>query len=775
VPIAPIATYRIQLTPSFGFDAARAIVPDLALLGISHLYLSPVAEAVTGSTHGYDVVDPATVRAELGGEDALRELARAARRHGLGIVIDIVPNHVSTAEPERNAWWWTLLRDGARSSTSSFFDVDWEQTGGRVLLPVLGRPLGETIAAGELDFDDDRVRYYGRAFPLRRDRAASDPAELLEQQHYRLEHWRAPERNVRRFFTIDDLVAIRPEVSAVADAVHGTVRSLAGDELLDGVRVDHIDGLADPAGYLQTLRSVIGDRWLLVEKILVGDERLPAEWVADGTTGYEWIALIDHLFTHPAGERPLTELWETTSGEHREYHELEAAGVRHVLETALRPDLERVARVAGRLLEVAPERLIEPLIELTVGLGRYRTYLDDRGDTQDLTTSDARLLGRVAGRSPDRSELTAQLVDAILAGNELTRRWQQLTGPALAKGGEDGALYRWFRLAAHNEVGGDPGRWTTSIDEFHRRSELAARLAPSSMLASSTHDTKRSEDARARLLVLAEIPNRWRAAVAEWRGLIDAPDGASMLFALQTAVAAWPLDADRLGEYLVKSAREAGNLTSWTDPDDDHEGALRLLADRLVTEPLAASVGALIAEIEPAAHAVALAQLVLRLTAPGVPDLYQGSEDWLHTLVDPDNRGPIEPGRLASAVAAANHPSGTWTSSAPKAAVIARTLGVRRRHAHCFSPGSGYLPLPATGHHRDHLIAFARLERGGRTGVVAVAARFPLSRPDGWRDTTLELPAGAWVDALGGGTFEGAIAVDELLVGGAAAVLEPAP
>jgi (1->4)-alpha-D-glucan 1-alpha-D-glucosylmutase len=248
-----------------------------------------------------------------------------------------------------------------------------------------------------------------------------------------------------------------------------------------------------------------------------------------------------------------------------------------------------------------------------------------------------------------------------------------------------------------------------------------------------------------------------------------------MLFALQTAVAAWPLDADRLGGYLVKSAREAGSRTSWTDPDEDHEAALRLLADRLVTEPLATSVGALVAEIEPAAHAVALAQLVLRLTAPGVPDLYQGSEDWLHTLVDPDNRGPIEPGRLASAVAAANGPSATWTSSVPKAAVIARTLGVRRRHAHCFSPGSGYLPLPVTGHHRDHVVAFARNDRSGRTGVVAVAARFPLSRPDGWRGTTLELPAGAWVDALGGGTFEGAIAVDELLGGGAAAVLEPAP
>jgi (1->4)-alpha-D-glucan 1-alpha-D-glucosylmutase len=774
VIVPPVATYRIQLTPAFGFDRAAAVVGDLASLGISHLYLSPVAEAVSGSTHGYDVVDPSVVRAELGGTGGLRRLAEAARAHGMGVVVDIVPNHVSTAEPARNPWWWALLRDGPDGPTAAYFDVDWELTAGKVLVPVLGRPLDEVLEAGELDVDGDLLRYGPSTFPLRPgvtlDAAgggAADLATLLDLQHYRLEHWRSPRRNVRRFFTIDDLVAIRPEVPDVASAVHRIVQSLCGDDLVDGVRVDHVDGLGDPAAYLASLRAVVGDRWLLVEKIVVGEEWLPTEWPVDGTTGYEWITLVDHVFTHPRGERPLTELWQSISGEHRGYHEIEADGVRHVLTAALRPDLGRVARAGSRLLDVPADTLVEPLIELTVRLGRYRTYLREDGPEADDAT---RLRALV---EPADDPVMSRLVEAIIDGNELTRRWQQLTGAALAKGGEDRALYRWLRLAAHNEVGGDPGRWTTSVADFHRHNAVVAERWPATMLAASTHDTKRSEDARARLLVLAEIPERWADAVRRWRDELDPPGGTSLLLALQTALAAWPIDADRLGEYLVKAAREAGERTSWTDPDEAHEAALREMAGQLNAEPLASSIAALIDDVEPAARSISLAQTVLRLTAPGVPDLYQGAQGWLRTLVDPDNRGPLDAAGLRAAAGEAGATGPVWDSPAPKAAVIARTLAARRRHLDCFGAGSGYVPSSPAGAHRDHVVAFARTDVGGGPAVVAVAARFPLSRPDGWRDTTVDLPPGRWHDVLGDARYEGGpVGLAELLGAHPAALLE---
>ncbi len=788
-----VASYRIQLTPSFGFAAAAAVVPDLARLGVSHVYLSPVAEAVTDSTHGYDVVDPAEVRAQLGGAAGLRRLAQTARDHGLGIVIDIVPNHVATTEPERNEWWWLMLRDGPTGRTADHFDVDWDVADGRVILPVLGRPLREAVEAGEVVVDGDRLRYFDRTFPLRPAPEAdgdgdegTDVAALAGRQHYVLQHWREPRRNVRRFFTIDDLVAIRPEVPAVARAVHETVAGLAADGLLDGVRVDHVDGLADPAAYLRELRRVVGDdAWLVVEKILVGDERLPADWAADGTTGYEWITLVDHVFTHPDGERTLTESWRAGTGDALTYHDHEIAGVRDVLDTALRPDLERVARTTGD-----PSPTVErAIIELTARLGRYRTYLvEDEGAVgpgdRDVVIGAAE---RAAGDLDEagRARLDA-LVERILAGTELTRRWQQLTGPALAKGGEDRALYRSLRLSAHNEVGGDPGVWSRSVDELHRHNEHVAGTCPSTMLAGSTHDTKRAEDVRARLLVLSEIPDRWASAVEAWRVLaegtgaldLDAVGGPMLVLAFQTAVGAWPIDAGRLGQYLVKASREADRLTTWSDPDAHHEEQLRRLAALLTDGELSSSVADLVDSVAPAGRAVSLAQLALRLTAPGVPDLYQASESWLLTLVDPDNRAPIDPRALRAAAERAETPTSVWTSDAPKTALLARVLGTRRRNAACFAPGARYAALPTSGVHGDHVIAFARRPApdGGDRPITTVASRFPLSRPDGWGDTTVDLPTVPSRDVLrgpGAPAVGGPTRLADLLGDHPAAVLEP--
>lgn len=815
----PVATYRVQLTPSFGFAEAAESVPYLAQLGISHLYLSPVAEAVAGSTHGYDVVDPSSVRDELGGREALRHLAERARAHRLGLLLDLVPNHVSTAEPPRNPWWWAMLRDGPAAREAAYFDVDWESADGRVIVPTLGTSLAECLASGELRVDGDVVHYHATSFPLRPDAPTvggadtGDPtgvAALLEHQHYRLQHWRDPDRNVRRFFTIDDLVAIRPELPDVADAVHHIAAELAADDLIDGVRIDHVDGLAHPARYLRDLRRVVGpERWLVVEKILVGDEVLSPAWPVQGTTGYEWIRLVDHLFTHPSGEEPCTRLWRDTTGDQLDYHDHELAGVRAVLHGALHPDLRRVARTAAAELGVPDaERLVGPLEELTIELGRYRTYLE-RPDDADRPApaagvGEVELLRAVGERAAsaltdDDASLVRGLVDVIAEGGPTAVRWQQLTGPALAKGGEDRALYRWFRLAAHNEVGGDPDVWSTSVEAFHEHAERVARAWPLTLLAGSTHDAKRSEDTRARLLALSELGERWPSTVEAWRSMLDddEPGGAALLLAVQTVVAAWPIDATRLGDHLVKAAREAGEHTSWTDPDPEHEAALHRLARRLTSPPLSHAVAVLVDEVEPAAHAIALAQLVLRCTAPGVPDVYQGATSWLHRLVDPDNRQPLDVHELrrdaVAAAEAAPPPAdatapewdrewirtcgSVWSSPRPKAAVLARTLAVRRRWLPAFGEGSRYVPLRATGRYADHVIAFTRLPRpeDGDDTVVCVSARFPRSRPEGWLGTTLTLPDGTWFDALDatGAELSGTIELSGVLAEHPAALLVP--
>ena len=793
--LSPVATCRLQLTPQFDFRAASRIIGDLARLGVSHVYLSPVAEAVVGSTHGYDVVDPSRVREELGGREALWHLAEEVSRHGLGLVIDIVPNHVSVAEADRNPWWWALLTEGRDGETAPYFDIDWDHGDGRVIVPVLGAALDEEVATGAVDLADDAVRYHEHRYPRRADRPtapAPDVAAELDHQHYRLLHWRDPDRNARRFFTIDDLLAIRPEIPAVSAAVHRTVRDLEEDDLLDGVRVDHVDGLADPAGYLADLRETMGPAaWILVEKILVGDEVLAPSWPVDGTTGYEWITMVDHLFTPPVGEQPFTEHWRRVAahrGQHElDYHDHEAAGVRAVLRTSLRPDLERVARAVAAAGAEEPRRsgtaaeYVEPLIELTVALGRYRTYLTGRA----TPPSEFALVERAAGRAAralfptDRAWLD-RLVETIRRGEEAARRWQQLTGPALAKGGEDRALYRYLRLVAHNEVGGDPGRWSLPLDAFHRHNARVAATHPTGLLAATTHDTKRSEDVRARLLALAERPSAWLDLHDRATALLASESGRSQFdpvsvhLALQTAVGAWPISRERLALHLVKAAREADVCTSWTAPVERHEAMLHELADIVVDGALREPVEALAEAVAAPGRAVALAQLALRLTAPGVPDLYQGADTWLHTLVDPDNRGPLDVTAFRERLATVAPDRPVWSSPEPKTALIARILATRRARPACFAAGARYRPVEAEGGHAPHVVAFHRAPGGGDgAGVTTVASRFPGSRPDGWGDTDVPIDAPVR-DVLAAREFDrGRVPLSALLGDRPAAVLVP--
>ncbi len=770
-PASPIvASYRIQLTPNFGFADTIGLLDHLVSIGVSHLYLSPVAEAVPGSQHGYDVVDHTKVRAEFGGERGLTELLDAAGRSGLGVLIDHVPNHMSVAEAHLNERWWEMLRDGPSSSAARWFDVDWDAADGRVIVPKLGEPLADVLVRGGLTIaDGDRgpeLRSGPLRFPLAEGTEQLDVAQALDQQHYRLQWWRDSARNVRRFFTIDDLVAVRAEEPSVAEVIDTIPALLAEHPAFDGVRVDHVDGLTQPDAYLDGLRRRIGDeRWLLVEKILAVGETLPPSWPVDGTTGYEHIRVTDHSFLDPAAESTLTDLWTDLTGDVRSFDEMEDAARREVLDDGLRPDLDRLVRLVLTLTDGVdwdPERIRAAVVELTIGLHRYRTYLpDDAASVAELQVAH----DRAAVARPDLVDDLGRLTDLIRNDPTVAARWQQLTSPTMAKGAEDRAFYRYLRLGALCEVGGAPGQFAIPVSEFHEHQRQVHALMPSTMLAGTTHDTKRSEGVRARALALAEIADDWASVVRAWFDDHDALvrggriDDATALLALETAVTAWPIDADRLTEYLVKSAREADDHTSWTDPNVAYETSLARLAEVIAGElpsetqdrsgPLSDPDLAMIAErlLRPG-WARSLAALAVRLTAPGVPDLYQGTVAFTYSLVDPDNR--VEPDwderrSLVERAASLDGPA-AWTGEgveASKAVVVTRLLALRRRVPAAFGPEGtegSYDGVATSGGSGDGVLAFTRSDASGPRIVTIVATRDVTD----WSDTSVVLPPGTW-------------------------------
>jgi (1->4)-alpha-D-glucan 1-alpha-D-glucosylmutase len=770
-----VASYRIQLTPNFGFADTIDLLGHLVSLGISHLYLSPVAEAVPGSLHGYDVIDHSRVRTEFGGERGLAELLDAAHDRGVGVVIDHVPNHMSVAEAHLNDRWWAMLRDGPSSDAARWFDVDWDAFEGRVIVPKLGDPLPDVLAAGGITTaTGDRgpeLRYGPLRFPLAPGTADLDVVEAVERQHYRLQWWRDPARNVRRFFTIDDLVAVRAEEPDIAEAIDAIPARFADHPAFAGVRVDHVDGLAQPEAYLGGLRERTGaHRWLLVEKILAPGETLPPSWPVDGTTGYEHIRVSEHTFLDPATEAPLERLWTDLTGDTRGFAEIEDQARREVLDGGLRPDLDRLVRVvAGQLAlsngsrtatrtttrtttTVDDDAVRQALIELTIGVHRYRTYLpDDAASVIELDASRRRAIGA----RPDLADTIETVVELVRSVPVVATRWEHLTSPTMAKGAEDRAFYRYLRLPSLCEVGGSPGHFATSVDEFHRHQAQVQASTPTTMLAGTTHDTKRSEGVRARSLALAAMADDWSDAVRSWftdhddHGL----DAATVLLALHTAVTAWPIDADRMTEYLVKSAREADVHTSWTDVDADHEAALRALAEDLAAdlldEPGDRALGTIVTRTIRPGWANSLALLAVRLTAPGVPDLYQGTAAFTYSLVDPDNR--VEPDwatrrSLVERAASLDGPT-AWNGDeieATKAIVITRTLALRRRRPESFGVRARYVPLDTVGAHADRVLAFARGDDEGAR-VVTLIARGDVAD---WGDTAVMLPEHSWRNVL---------------------------
>ncbi|HEX3648783.1 MAG TPA: malto-oligosyltrehalose synthase [Pseudonocardiaceae bacterium] len=725
--MTPPSTYRVQLRPSFTFGDAEAVVDYLRELGVGALYCSPVLDAVPGSTHGYDVVDHSRARPELGGDAGLLALAGRLRAGGMGLVLDIVPNHMAVAVPSLNRWWWDVLRHGRSSEFAGYFDIDWSR--GRLLVPVLG-----SDSLDELTTDGDELVYYEHRFPIAPGTGGGTPAQVHDRQHYELVNWRRgnAELNYRRFFDITTLAAVRVEDPAVFDATHHAVLRWVTEGHVTGLRVDHPDGLADPGGYFRRLRAAAPDAWLVVEKILAPGEPLPATWPVDGTTGYDALREICGVFVDPAGEPAFTELAHEC-GTETDFAALTAVARKLVTDTIL---VAEVRRIAGLVSGVdARTDVARTMIDFPV----YRSYLPE---------GERYWAAAVHGAELDRQ---------VRAGGELATRIQQTSGMVVAKGTEDTAFYRYSRFVALNEVGGAPDRFGVPVADFHAAAAARESGWPRAMTTLSTHDTKRSEDVRARLAVLAEMPDEFAAVVTRWSATHGIDEPALNLLAWQSLVGAWPITADRMREYLLKAAREAKLRTTWTDADEPFEKAVAAWPDR-VNADLGGAVGEFVARISGPGWSNALGQKLVQLTAPGVPDVYQGSELWDLSLVDPDNRRPVDYGVRRSLLA---RMAGGWLppvddSGAAKLLVVHKALTLRRDEPSRFT---GYRALTADGPAAEHVLAFAR------TGLVTVATRLPvrLTASGGWRDTVLALPAGPWTDVLTGTACPDVVALADLL------------
>ena len=822
------STYRVQLNTQFTLADARAIVPYLDRLGVSHLYCSPILAARPGSMHGYDVIDPTRVNPEIGSIDDLRALASALHERGMGILLDIVPNHMGIGPS--NCYWEDVLTHGLHSRYAPWFDVDWAAADNKVVLPVLGDELDKVIERDELGIDvkekTPRLCYFDNSWPI--DPATlpeelqvvkldptsvADPGALvrgeegrrllralLDAQHYRLVSWRRgpDEINYRRFFDVSDLAALRQEDPEVFAATHEFILSLVGEGTIDGLRVDHVDGLLDPLGYLERLRNEVERRApatdfpIVVEKILTPGEKLRRSWPVQGTTGYEFLNDLEDVFLDANGyaaiERGYRSMRRLTSGD---FADIAHAGKVKILEGALRADIGRLVR---RLQPLAtgqsndPKTLTSGIVQFIAALPVYRTYVDGRSSTPD--PDDRAVVDRAVQEAQARAhgeqnpvvDLIRETVIDASSDERLAfvQRLQQTSGPATAKGVEDTALYVYVPLASRNEVGGAPDRpLDDAVGRFHRANAERACNWPSALTCTNTHDTKRSADLRARLDVLSECAPEWRRSVARWRRLNQrhratvkgrlAPDTNTEYLLYQTLIGIWPSPRqgrrvddlpdrawlenarERLEQYMLKAVKEAKTRTSWTEPDEAYESALKQFITAVLApsdeSPFLSDVARFVGHIAMAGHWNALARLLVQATSPGVPDTYQGDELWFFTLVDPDNRRPVEYTRreqLLSAVASAGALRGLAPSDERlKLGMVQRLLNIRRDHAALFSRGS-YTPLEVRGAQAEHVVAFAR--SSDATKALVIAPRLIRSlmvenkRLPDWTDTEIVLP-----------------------------------
>jgi len=888
---APLATYRLQLQPSFGFADCQNVLPYLAALGVSHIYASPVFIARPGSVHGYDVCDHNRFNPALGGEEGFDRLAKAREKPGLGWIQDIVPNHMAVSG--HNRMLVDLLENGPASNYHPFFDIDWdhpfESMRGRMLAPFLGGFYGTVLENGEirLGFDADGffVRYYDLRLPLRMDSyerilapalpglgkelgrdhpdyvklmgilytirtlPAEDPDSgryeqiffikrllfelrqssravrkrmdqaldeingqgdggperfdaldaILSEQYFRLSFWKVAgeEINYRRFFSVNELITLRAEDERVFEHTHRLILEKLADGTFSGLRVDHIDGLYDPTGYLRRLRERAGDAFIVVEKILSGDEPLPAFWPIQGTTGYDFANDVCGLFVDPAGEKTLNKVYAGFARSRLGLEAIIARKKNRILKTHMAGDVDNMARLVKGVssrdrhaVDVTFNSLRKAIAELLVQFPVYRTYVNfDEARSADLVF--IRQSIRAARRRQPELQAEFDFLERFLllefgesVSEEDRRRWihfvmrfQQVTGPLMAKGLEDSTFYEYNRLLCLNEVGGDPGRFGLSAEGFHQRMAERASRRPRTMNATATHDHKRGEDARMRLAILAEAPELWaetvkrlRRAAARKKRRVNgqpAPEPNDEYFLFQTLVASLPFDpaemdgfTERIKDYWVKALREGKARSSWINPDEDYERACAGFAEALLRpgekNAFYAALSEFVDAIAVPAAVNSLSQLLVKLTAPGLPDIYQGTEFWDFSLVDPDNRRPVD---FAARLAALQEIEARLAKS-PDALVakllesvadgriklflLRRTLAARNEYAELFREGA-YVPLSFTGEKSEHLFGFARSLEGRH--VLTIVPRFPYrlagsSWPLGkiWGDTAIMLP-----------------------------------
>ncbi len=810
----PRATYRLQFHKGFTFDNGAALVPYLADLGISHVYASPILKARAGSTHCYDVVDPALVNPELGGEEGLKRLVTALRGHDMGLVVDIVPNHMGVGGDE-NPYWLDVLRNGRESPFAAMFDIDFDAGGGRLRAPFLGAPYHEVLASGDLKLVRDAeagwaVRYFHHLFPLRPGdvEALADPATaggfageegarqlhaLLERQHYRLAFWRtAPDAiNWRRFFDVTELAALRADAPGVFERTHAKVLDLYAEGLIDGLRVDHVDGLADPGAYCRRLRAELSAReaerpeplrgraWLVVEKILAAGESLDASWEVDGTTGYDFMEEVSRLLHDADGFARLATHWAARTGRPAAFSAEEEAARREIIARSFTAPLESAVDALAALAaaDLADRDRPRPalrrcLIEILVHFPRYRTYAAGTGETGEDALHAAIAAAR-GGVFPgdewhlDRigdwlGPLAPDALHADLRRAAITR-FEQLSSPVAAKSVEDTAFYRYGPLLSRNEVGSNPATGGGSVADWHRTAVARAEDWPFAMLASATHDHKRGEDVRARLSILSECADLWIALLDRWLAALKerapAVDAADRIMLLETLVGAWPDDAADMESFLarvegwqMKALREAKRATSWDRPDEAFEAEAQGLARFILTAPEGADMRREISRfvdlLRRAADAKGLVASVLKLTAPGIPDIYQGTEFLDLSLVDPDNRRPVDfARRRATLDAPADGADGR------KQCLIRTLLGLRAAAPELFR--GDYLPLELGC--TLPMVGFLRTSGGRALLALCPVRTFEQVTPAGgldprvWQAMGLALPDGfRWRFALPG-------------------------
>lgn len=800
----PISTYRLQLGPQFTFEDATKILPYLKKLGVTDIYCSPILQAAPGSTHGYDVVDHTKVSEPMGGRIGFQRLADAAHAAGMGVVVDLVPNHMAVPTPlYLNRALWSVLREGTESDFRSWFDIELSEAQDGLLMPVLGDRIGTVLANGEITlehmvvpgFEDvgeqPVIRYYEHVFPVRAQTEALPLADLLDNQFYRLAYWRVAEEelNYRRFFDVDTLAAIRVEDPEVFASSHGLLLELQDAGYIDAFRIDHPDGLANPRQYMERLHKATGGAWIVAEKIIEGDEELPSDWRCSGTTGYDASWRIGSLLTDPAGAAHMLSQYVEIANETESFESIEANAKQQILDTSLQAEIVRltdllvkVCHADIRLRDHTRGSLFSALSALVVAMDRYRAYIVPNEPAPTVAEQAVRNAATRARRTLDDDAATSlDVVVDVLTGREVGSagrtfedaraeaiiRFQQVCGAVMAKGVEDTAFYRYTALTSANEVGGDPTRAALSPDELTAWIANTTAHWPVTMTCLSTHDTKRGEDTRAAISLLTEWPTYWRSLITSLRArhAQDRPwniDGQIENLLWQTIAGTWtpdgPIEIDRLIAYLEKASREQKSWTTWTDQATEQEEALYSYARTILSnEDTLADLQAAYDQTEISREVNTLSQKVLALTILGVADNYQGEEITQNSLVDPDNRRPVDYEHLTELLRDLDErdtvPSGASLDQ-KKLWVTSRILRLRRERPATFaSVRSGFAPLPVT---TGHSYAFTRTV-DGTPDVVVIVERLPHQLADngGFGNHTVVLPEGHWCDVLSGNEFDG--------------------